>query len=282
MTVIDAHAHLWQRERTPQAWIDPITMTDIDRDFWIDDLVAMQHQAGIDGAILVQSANSAQETLDLLGLAESAANSGHAVRGVVGWIDLRADAPAQLATLRAAPGGGHLVGIRHLAHQDPDPEWLARPDVDFHSLAERGLTFDLVVFPHQFSSAVTAVAANPGTRFVLDHLGNPPLPASDLTEWRTGIARLAEFDNVFVKLSGIVPHRTAGGWTIDDLREPVQASLSLFGPERMMFGTDWPLVDLATGASSWIEVVRELIPVEDHAAVFTRTAEHFYLEGSRA
>ncbi len=282
MTVIDSHAHLWQRARTPQPWIDAQTMSAIDRDFWIDDLVAMQQRAGIDGAVLVQSVNSLQETLDLLELAAVADESGHAVLGVVGWVDLLGDASAQIAALKGARGGSHLVGIRHLAHQDPDPQWLASPDVDLRSLAEMGLTFDLVVFPHQLDSAVTAVAANPDTRFVLDHLGNPPVLASSPGEWRSGVTRLAEFENVSVKISGILPHRTAGAWTIDDLREPVATALSLFGPERMMFGSDWPLVDLAADARSWIDVVRTLIPVEHHAAVFGGTVRRFYLEQANA
>jgi L-fuconolactonase len=117
---------------------------------------------------------------------------------------------------------------------------------------------------------------------VLDHLGNPPILASSAGEWRSGVTRLAEFENVSVKISGILPHRTAGAWTIDDLRAPVEIALSVFGPERMMFGSDWPLVDLAADARSWIDVVRALIPAEHHAAVFSGTASRVYLERADA
>jgi L-fuconolactonase len=276
--VIDAHAHLWRRARTPQAWIDPVIMPEIDRDFWIDDLLVMQDAAGIDGTILVQSANSRDETVDLLGLAER----GGPVLGVVGWIDLRGDVPAQIEALRSVPGGGRLVGIRHLAHVDPDPAWLSGSGLDFDSLAGAGLAFDLVVFPRQLGGAVAAVTEHPGTRFVLDHLGNPPSAGPDFAAWQTEITALAELDNVYVKLSGILPHRTVRGWSIDDLRKPVDTALALFGPERMMFGSDWPLIDLAADVPSWIETVRSLIPPEHHEAVFGGNAERFYLEGQHA
>jgi L-fuconolactonase len=192
VTILDSHAHLWQRDRTPQPWITPDSMAAIDQDFWVDDLAHMQRQTGINGSILVQSSNTTQETLDLLSLAETGL-----VLGVIGWVDLEGDVPAQLNAI----GSHALVGIRHLAHQDPDPEWLARPRLDFGSLA--GLPFDLVVRPDQLLIAAATAAANPGTRFVLDHLGNPPIASGDLDEWRHGIMRLAALDNVVAKLSGI-------------------------------------------------------------------------------
>jgi L-fuconolactonase len=282
--IIDAHAHLWQRARTPQPWIDPSSMAVIDRDFWIDDLVESQSAAGIDGTVLVQSTNSTRETIDLLRLAGDVSTR---VRGVVGWIDLEGDVPGQVAHLRQAPGGDRLVGIRHLAHVDPDPEWLGRPTLGFDDLAACGLTFDLVVRAYQLPAATAVVAAHPGTRFVLDHLGNPPILGGGHDDWHRDIAALAAFDNVFVKLSGILPHRgtgdgTIGDGTIDDLRSTVEAVLALFGAERVMFGTDWPLVELAADVPSWIENVRELVPAEDWDAVFGATAQRFYLESSHA
>ena len=266
--IIDTHAHLWQRARTPQPWINPTSMAIIDQDFWVDDLVAVQSEVGIDGAILVQSSNSSQETADLLALAGTPA-----VRGVVGWIDLEADVPAQLAAIDSR----YLVGIRHLAHQDPDPAWLVRPGVDFASLAAADLPFDLVVHPHQLAVAAEAVAANPATQFVLDHLGNPPVSTGELDGWRSGVARLAEFDNVTVKLSGLTLQTNWTDWDVDDLREPIDTALDLFGPARLLFGSDWPLVMLASSLASWIDIVREFIPTEHHDAIFSGNAERVYL-----
>lgn len=266
--IIDAHAHLWQRSRTPQPWIDPVSMAAIDQDFWIDDLAAVQAEVGIDGAILVQSSNTVQETADLLALTDHPA-----VLGVVGWVDLEGDVPAQLAAFDSA----NLLGIRHLAHQDPDYEWLIRPGLDFAALASAGLPFDLVLNPSQLAVAARAVSANPGTHFVLDHLGNPPIASGDLAEWRSGVTRLAALDNVSVKLSGITLQVNWSNWSVDDLREPIETALDVFGPSRMMFGSDWPLVRLASSLTAWIDIVRDFVPTEHHDAVFSGNAERIYL-----
>ena len=273
MTVLDAHAHLWQRARTPQGWIDPGSMATVDRDFWVGDLAQMQAAAGIDGAILVQSANSAQETLDLL-----AAATSPSVLGVVGWIDLEADVPAQLAELDTSP----LVGIRHLAHEDADPAWLLRPSIDYGALADNNLVFDLVVHSHQLPVAAAAVAANPRTQFVLDHLGNPPIASRDLTPWREGVADIARNENVVAKLSGLTLQVDWADWSIDELREPVETALALFGPSRLIFGSDWPLLLLASDAPSWLEIVRELVPAEHHSAILSDNARRIYLGGNHA
>jgi L-fuconolactonase len=272
MTVIDAHAHLWQRARTPQSWIDPGSMAVLDRDFWVEDLAGMQ-AAGIDGAILVQSANSRTETLDLLAVA---ANPG--VLGVIGWVDLEADVAGQLAALNTSS----LVGIRHLAHEDPDPAWLLRPGVDYGALADHDLPFDLVVHPRQLLVASATAAANPRTQFVLDHLGNPPISSGNLKQWREGLTEIARNGNVVAKLSGLTLQVDWADWSIEDLREPVETALSLFGPSRLMFGSDWPLVLLASDAPSWLDIVRELVPVEHHAAVLSDNARRIYLGGTHA
>ena len=277
MTVIDAHAHLWQRARTPQHWIDPVTMAVIDQDFWVGELTAMQEASGIDRTILVQSTNDAQETLDLLEIATQ-----NSVAGVVGWIDLEADVTPQLEALRSAPGGEKLVGIRHLAHIDPDPEWLLRPTVDFAALAANGLVFDLVVHAPQLHTAAAAVAANPGVTFVLDHLGNPPIASGDLDGWRRDLATIAALPNVIAKLSGITLQTKWTDWSIDELREPVEFALDAFGPQRVLFGSDWPLVLLASDAPGWVAIVRELIPVEHHNAILGGNAERIYLGAPHA
>ena len=274
MTVIDAHAHLWQRAHTPQDWIDSDTMPAIDRDFWVDDLARMQAEAGIDGAILVQSANSAQETRDLL-----AAAAHPSVLGVVGWIDLEGDVRRQLADLRALPGGDHLVGIRHLAHVDPDPGWLVRPSLQFAAL---DVPFDLVVHAPQLGLAAQVAQRHPQTTFVLDHLGNPPIAGGDLSGWRRDLARLAALPNVVTKLSGITLQTSWNDWTIDDLREPIAVALDAFGPERVLFGSDWPLLLLASDGPSWVDIVRELVPQHDHAAVLGGNCSRVYLRGTHA
>lgn len=276
--ILDAHAHLWQRDRTPQPWIDPVSMAPIDRDFWLDDLRAAQREAGIEGTILVQSANSPQETLGLLALAGGPDDT---VRGVVGWIDLTSDVPAQLERVRKALGGEYLVGIRHLAHQDPDDHWLRRPDVGagLEALAEAGLVFDLVVRPDQLGDAAAVVAEHPAVSFVLDHLGKPPIAGGDLVDWSRGLRAVAESPNVSAKLSGLVIEAEWSSWSIDDLREPVDLALEVFGPSRLMFGSDWPLTRVTGGLTGWVDAARELASPLSHGErddIFGGTAAAVY------
>ena len=177
----------------------------------------------------------------------------------MGWVDLEGDVTEQLSALRAAPGGERLVGIRHLAHQDPDPGWLARPSVDFAALGDAGLPFDLVITPKQFAAASVAVESNPNTRFVLDHLGKPPIASGDLTRWRSDLAALASHANVVAKLSGLTMEARWNDWSLDDLRPVVDTALDTFGPERLLFGSDWPLVDLADGLDRWLHAADTLL-----------------------
>ena len=251
--VLDAHVHLWERARHPQAWIDPVTMSPIARDFGAGDLGDMLAETGSDAAVLVQSTNSLSETADLLALAATAP-----VGAVVGWVDLTADVAPQLATLRDGPGGALLRGVRHLAHLDADPSWLIRSDVGrgLDALADAGLAFDLVVRAEQLPRAGQVVREHPRLRFVLDHLGNPPFGA--LAGWRRDLRTLGEAPNTVAKLSGLVTG-IEGTWALGDLTPVVDVALETFGPDRLLYGSDWPVVQLAAGgASAWAEAVRTI------------------------
>jgi L-fuconolactonase len=252
--LLDAHVHLWDRARHPQAWIDPATMSAIDRDFAVPDLTAMLAATGRTSGVLVQATNSLPETIDLLALAGSAP-----VSAVVGWIDLTADVPEQVAALRAGPGGTLLRGVRHLAHMDPDPEWLLRSDVaaGLEDVAAAGLSFDLVVRPDQLRGAVAVVHAHPDVRFVLDHLGNPPI-AESLHGWRRNLRALAAAPNAVAKLSGILMAVRHIAWSPADLAPVFDTALEVFTPSRLMYGSDWPVVRLAGGAVRWAAAVDEL------------------------
>jgi L-fuconolactonase len=280
--VLDAHAHLWRRDRTPQPWIDAVTMAPIDRDVWVDDLRALHTSTGISGSIVVQSSNTVGETVDLLA---AASEPGSPILGVVGWIDLEADVEGQLEALASQPGGALLVGVRHLAHQDGDPEWLVRDSVHhgLEALADSGLVFDIVVRPEQLPVAARAVAAHPRLRVVLDHLGKPPIAAGDLSAWMRDLGEIAAHGSVSAKLSGLATEADWSRWSIDDLRPVTDAAIRLFGADRVMFGSDWPVVDLAGGVPHWLRTARELVDERHHHAVFGGTAASVYaLGGSRA
>lgn len=262
---VDAHVHLWDRALDPQPWIDPATMGEIDRDFLTADLVWMLRDSRADRAVVVQSVTEPDETRRLL------LDTSPAIAGVVGWLDLEGDVPGQLAALP----DGRLVGVRHLVHVDPDPEWLSRPAVGagLDALASADLAFDLVVRAHQLPLAARVADAHPGVRFVLDHLGGVA-ETDDVASWTAEVRRLAERPHVVAKLSGL--------WRIGDgdaVRRIVDTALEAFGPGRLMYGSDWPLVRLGGDAARWRETVDATLAALSEAErdrVMERTAVRAY------
>ncbi|MEV2238314.1 amidohydrolase family protein [Micromonospora sp. NPDC049891] len=279
--IVDAHHHLWVRARHPQPWIDPVTMSAIDADFELTDLAPLARAAGVTATVVVQSIASARETLDLL----RAAADDVLVGGVVGWVDLTADDVAdRLDRLRAAPGGQHLVGVRHLVQSETDPAYLDRPDVrrGIAAVGAAGLVFDLLVRQHQLPMAARLARDLPGVRFVLDHLGKPALGAPEFDDWRRDLRALAAAPNTTAKVSGLTTEVPRSPWTVADLRPAVDHALDVFGPERLMFGSDWPVSLLATSYPRWIEAVTELLGDLDpaaRAAVWAGTARSCYQLG---
>lgn len=278
-TLLDGHLHTWERARHPQPWIDPETMPEIDRDFTIADAAAALRNNGTDRAVVVQSLNTTQETLDLL--AGAAASS--AAAGVVGWVDLTADVPAQLAVLSAAPGGAGLVGIRHLAHLESDPTWLLRPDVSvgIDAVADAGLPMDVVVRAHQLPMAAQLADRHPRAHLVLDHLGKPPLQTggADLDRWAVDLGELARRRNVVAKVSGLTLEDDWKAWTPRGLARVVEVALATFGVDRLMFGSDWPLVELTGGYTRWRDAYLELtagLSPGEQASLDSGTAHRVY------
>jgi L-fuconolactonase len=276
-TLIDSHLHVWERARTPQPWIDPATMSAIDRDFAPETAARELDANGVDGCVVVQCVNEFSETLDLLAAASSVAP----ILGVVGWVDLTADVPEKLDALRAAPGGEHLVGVRHVTFMEADEEWITRADVlrGIKSLASSGLPFDVVVDPWQLPRVTTLARSVESATFVLDHLGNPPLASGSLEQWSVDIAALAECSNVVAKISGLVTKGDWEHWTVEGLRSVVDFALDAFGPNRLMFGSDWPLAELAGGYRPWknayAELTDQLSPAEQ-ASIDELTARRVY------
>ena len=239
-------------------------MSAIDRDFLPQTAARELGANGVDGCVVVQCVNAFSETLDLL----AAASSVGPILGVVGWVDLTADVPEQLDALRAAPGGEHLVGVRHVTFMEADEEWITRADVirGLKSLASAGLPFDVVVDPWQLPKVTTLAQSLESATFVLDHLGNPPLASRSLEQWSVDIAALAECSNVVAKISGLVTKDDWDHWTVEGLRPVIDQAVDAFGPSRLMFGSDWPLVELAGGYRTWknayVELTDQLSPAE--------------------
>jgi L-fuconolactonase len=253
--ILDAHVHVWKLIETPQDWIEPVSMSAIARDFTVADAGLVSGASGVDACVLVQTENSLSETLGLL----EAAAAGH-IHGVIGWADLAGDCAAGLDLLENDTAGKALVGIRHLAHIESDEQWLLRPSVrrGLNVLAERGIPFDVVIRPWQLPLAVELARLHPTLPFVLDHLGNPPIGTEHMDRWSAHIVQLAACENVVAKISGLSVDSDPIGWTTADLKPVIDIALENFGPDRLMFGSDFPLVELVGGYVRWVDAYVEL------------------------
>jgi len=272
---IDAHHHLWDVAVRPQGWTTDFPV--IDRSFTMGELEPQLDAAGVHGTVLVETINVPAETPELLALAATTA----AVRGVVGWVDLTSpDVPERIAELRSSPGGAHLVGLRHQVQGEADPLWLNRKAVrrGLAAVATAGLAFDLLIHHDQLPAAIETARQEPEVRFVLSHVGKPAIASGGLEPWSTHLAELATCENVACKLSGMVTEASPT-WSVADLEPYAAHALAVFGPDRMMAGSDWPVCLIrADYAKVWgtnEELVSHLSPPEQRA-VLGGTATTWY------
>lgn len=257
--ITDAHQHLWDPAQRPYPWLEDPALAPIRRPYGLEDLRREAQASGVTQTILVQTVPTMTETADFLRIA---ADSAGLIRGVVGWVDLTDHAAADaIAELRAGRGGELLVGIRHQAQDEPDPDWLRRDDV-LHGLtavARAGLVNELLVRPHQLPAAVNAVQRVPEGRFVLDHAAKPAIRGSVVEPWASDLRRLAAQPNVACKLSGLVTEADWASWSIEDLRPYAEMVLHFFGPRRVMAGSDWPVCELAASYTQVWDTVGTLL-----------------------
>ncbi|MFG2824826.1 amidohydrolase family protein [Kitasatospora sp. NPDC048365] len=268
--IVDSHHHVWDLAVRPQPWITGPALRPLARSFSVADLVPEARAAGVVASVVVQTVCVPEETPELLALAAR----GGLVAGVVGWTDLTApDVADAIAALRELPGGDRLVGIRHQVQEEPDPAWLLRPDVrrGLLAVAAAGLAYDLVVTAGQLPAAARAAAGLPGVAFVLDHLGKPPIAAGEPEPWAADVRRLAALPNTVCKLSGMVTE-AAPAWEVDDLRPYADTVLDAFGPQRLLFGSDWPVCTLRAGYAEVVltaeRLVEGLSPAEQDAILY--------------
>jgi len=259
-------------------WIDPVDMATIARSFDVADLAEVTARSAISHTVLVEAASVVEETEELLAMADREP----LISGVVGFLDLTApDVEVEIDRLRALPGGDRLVGIRSPVQDEPDPNWLLRPDViaGLRAVAARGLVYDLLLLPPQIEAATSAVAQVPDGRFVLDHLAKPGIVDGQWEPWASAVAVLAEHAHVSCKLSGMVTEADWGHWTIDDLRPYAAHVVEHFGPDRILFGTDWPVCTLAASYDTVVDVAEQLtasLSDSERAAIFGGNATRVY------
>ncbi|MFI9567183.1 amidohydrolase family protein [Streptomyces rishiriensis] len=270
---VDAHHHVWDLSVRDQDWI--AQDSPLRRDFAVEELASEARAVGVERTVLVQTVTVAEETPEFLALAEA----HDLIAGVVGWTDLtRPDVADELARLRELPGGRFLKGIRHQVQGEPNPRWLLRADVlrGLAAVADAGLVYDLVVLPHQLPACAAAAASLPGLTFVLDHLGKPPVASGVLRPWASDVRALAALPNTVCKLSGMVTEAGPGPWSADGLRPYADVVLQAFGPDRLMFGSDWPVCTPAASYAQVLDVARRLTGPRGHEQIFETTAVRVY------
>jgi L-fuconolactonase len=248
---VDAHHHVWRVERGDYHWLTPDLP--IHRDYGLQHLRPLL--GDITATVLVQAAPTEAETHFLLQIARE---SGGLVRGVVGWADLAAaDAPARIASLA---GDALLKGLRPMLHDFPDRDWILRAEVQpaLAEIAARGLVFDALIRPPHLPVVLELARRHPELRIVIDHGAKPDIAAGDWQPWAADIAILARETQAVCKLSGLVTE-AAAGWRAADLQPYVAHMLDVFGPQRLLWGSDWPVVDLAGGYLRWRDATLELL-----------------------
>jgi len=272
---IDAHQHFWKYNPARDTWITN-EMAVLRNDFLPNKLLPELEANDIAGCIAVQATQSEEETLFLLDLARQ----NKFIQGVVGWVDLCArDVSERVQALAKDP---KLCGFRHILQAEAD-EFMLRPDFvrGIRCLGESktGLTYDILIYARQLPSAARLVAMFPDQSFVLDHIGKPAVREGGYDSWARDSRVLAEHENVYCKLSGLVTEADWQRWTADDFKCYLDLVLELFGVDRVMFGSDWPVCLLAAGYDQVVRLISEYLQdfsISEREKIFGLNAKHFY------
>ncbi|ULR55044.1 amidohydrolase family protein [Streptomyces deccanensis] len=282
LPLVDAHHHVWDLDRRPQPWLDEPGHEPIRRSFGVDDLrrAVTRPVAGrcLTSTVAVQCVASVPETTELLDLA----GQDPLIGAVVGWADLTAPGIGEvLDGLLSRPSGRYLRALRHVVQGEPDPEWLQQPAVErgLRAVQERDLGYDVLIRSHQFPQAIRLAQRFPDLPLVLDHAGKPPVAHPTLSDWVRTVHVLAGYPQVRCKVSGLITEADWGKWTVDDIRPVWDTLLTAFGPQRLMFGSDWPVCVLAGGWDRWAATVEELLDTcsaHEKQAILHDTASAFY------
>jgi len=271
---IDAHQHFWKYNPVEYDWIDD-AMAVIRRDFLPADLRRKISQAGVDGVVSVQARQILEETEWLLQVAAE----NDFVRGVVGWVPLRDPGVGEI--LKKFAVNPKLRAVRHVVQAEPDDRFILRGDFNrgIKLLKQFELAYDILVYEQHLPSTIEFVDRHPDQVFVLDHVGKPRIRDNLLEPWRKKIRELARRENVYCKISGLVTEADYKQWREDQLRPYLETVLEAFGPERLMFGSDWPVCLVACSYARWHEIVSRFtnqLSAKDRAWIFGKTAIKAY------
>ncbi|WP_297796229.1 amidohydrolase family protein [uncultured Eudoraea sp.] len=272
--VIDSHQHFWKYDPVTYSWIDD-SMAVLQKDFLPSDLAPILEKNHVEGCVAVQADQSERETGFLLQLA----GENKFIKGVVGWVDLRAeDIHKRLAHFSRDK---KLKGIRHIVQEEPDPEFMLRKDFQngIRHLAQFGLTYDILVYPNQLAAAVLLTRAFPEQKFVLDHIAKPRISEGLDNQWMHHIKELALNPNVSCKISGMVTETSNFKWQQQDFTPFMEVVLDAFGWQRLMYGSDWPVCLLGANYKEVFTIVKDYISKlsdNERAGIMGLNAKEFY------
>ena len=273
-TRIDAHHHLWRYNDTDYVWMSA-EMDVLRRDFLLPGLERVLAESGINGAVTVQARQSLAETRWLLDLGRTS----DIIRGVVGWVPLTQ--PDLTESLDELAGNPKLKAVRHVLHDEPDDDYMLRDDFNrgIGLLADYGLVYDILILERHLPRTLAFVDRHPNQVFVVDHIAKPRIRDRELSPWRELIGELARRENVYCKVSGMVTEADWNAWTPAGLAPYFDVVLSAFGPRRLMFGSDWPVLNLAAGYARWVEVLDQVfaqLSERERSAIWGETATEAY------
>lgn len=280
--ILDTHQHLWDLERFRLLWLTGDSP--LNRSYLPEDYNEATAGLGVERTIYmevdVDPEQHVAESDYVVDLCKRGAPEG-GPRMVAAVIGGRPDSPEFPDYLDRAARSAYVKGIRQVLHGSTPPGHCLRPEFvrGIRQLGERGLSFDLCMRASDLSDALRLVETCPGTRFILDHCGNPPLQSTDLSQWRADVSRLAACDNLVCKVSGIVASARPGDWSPADLAPVVLHVLAAFGPDRVMFGGDWPVCTLAATYRQWLEALRWIVrdrPLDEQRKLFCENSQRFY------
>ncbi|MFO0922428.1 MAG: amidohydrolase family protein [Pirellulales bacterium] len=270
---IDSHQHFWFYEPREYPWIQK--EWNIRKDFLPHQLRPILERHGLDGCVAVQARQSLEESRWLLEVADRA----EIVRGVVGWVDLRSpEVDKQLASFASH---SKFVGVRHVVQDEPDDRFVLQERFikGISKLERYGLTYDLLLYPKQLPASIELVRRFPDQPFVLDHISKPLIAKQVMEPWRADIQKLAEFPNVYCKVSGMVTEAEWNGWKREDFHPYLDVVVEAFGPSRIMYGSDWPVCLLSAEYDAMFGIIEHYFQSfsdREKAGIFGGNAIRFY------
>lgn len=271
---IDAHQHFWNYDPARDSWITD-DMRVLQTDYLPRHLQPLLQQAGIDGCVAVQADQSEKETDFLLTLAEEV----DFIKGVVGWVDLQSERLEE--RLRYYSQAKKLKGFRHIVQAEPDSQFLLRPAFTrgIALLQQFGFTYDILIYPTHLQTAAALVAQFPQQKFIIDHLAKPNIKEREIEEWQKDLNLLAQHQNVYCKVSGMVTEASWTNWKVDDFTPYLDAVTAAFGTQRLVYGSDWPVCLLAATYQQQLQIIQKYFQRfsnEEQALVFGGNAQRFY------